>query len=68
MVEQTFAQFLRAKREKRELTQREAAEQTGVSRQTWVSWERGAKPNVEHLQVLSKWCRTSMKRLAEMLP
>lgn len=61
--DETLADFLRVKRNKFKQTQREAADEIGVTRQTWVSWERGAHPELENLVKIAEWAMVSLNKL-----
>lgn len=51
-----LAAHLREERQRRDLTQPEAAEQVGVSLRTWQGWESGeAFPQARHRRALRSW-------------
>jgi hypothetical protein len=56
-VKYVFGSDLRAERERRHLTQEEAAAQVGVSTRTWQLWERGQEvvPRAKHRRALVDW-------------
>lgn len=55
-VKFVFGPELREERESRHLTQKEAAEQAGVSTRTWQLWELGAvTPRAKHRRALIEW-------------
>jgi transcriptional regulator with XRE-family HTH domain len=56
-VKYVFGPELRAERERRHLTQEEAAAQVGVSTRAWQLWETDGTlvPRAKHRRALIKW-------------
>jgi transcriptional regulator with XRE-family HTH domain len=63
----TFAQFIRARRLRKSQTQAQAAVEVGVTRQTWIAWERGQIPVPARLVMLATWARVSLEKLRPYL-
>lgn len=58
--------FLRDTRSAKGLTQDECAKSIKVSRQTWISWERGAVPAAVNLLDLAAWSGVTVDDLVRM--
>lgn len=58
-VKFVFGSELKEERDRRNLTQKEAAEQAGVSTRTWQLWELGeVTPRAKHRRALIAWLET----------
>jgi len=55
MSDSPFSIWFKKTREKKDLTQIEAAEQLGLSSPTISRWETGTAPRAEHLQRICTW-------------
>lgn len=61
-----LADFLRAVRTKRGLTQDQCAKLLKVSRLTWIGWERGVVPHSVNLLDLAQWCEVTVDELVRL--
>lgn len=64
---ETFSEFLRHRRKRKGQTQRQAATEVGVTRQTWVRWERGQIPVASRLVSIATWAGVSLEKLRPYL-
>ena len=65
-MKETFQTWFRGIREKKQLTQTEAADQLGLSSPTISRWEDGTEPRVRHLPRLIEWAPIKADKLLEM--
>lgn len=64
---QTLGDFLVERRAKKKQTQQAAATAVGVSRITWILWERGTQPKMENLLSIAEWAGVNLTKLQPYL-
>jgi transcriptional regulator with XRE-family HTH domain len=63
----TFGTWFQEMREKKKLTQTEAAEQLQLTSPTISRWEGGTEPRSRHLTRICKWAPVKPDKLLELL-
>lgn len=63
----SFADWFRTTREKRKLTQTQAAEQLKLSSPTISRWEAGTEPRAGHLLRICEWGPVKADKLLQMI-
>jgi len=66
-MEKAFADWFRKTREKKGLTQLQAAQELALSGPTVSRWEGGTEPRSGHLLRISKWGSIKAEKLLKML-
>lgn len=62
-----FSTWFRTTREKKKLTQTQAAQQLELSSPTISRWEDGTEPRAHHLPRICKWAPIKPDKLMELL-
>jgi len=66
MAKISFKDWFRSVRERKQLTQTQAAEELKLSSPTISRWEAGTEPRASHLRRIARWAPIAAEKLLEL--